>query len=78
MLCEYKDFFGQPGQGLHAYRIFDLAVMDILATILVAWLIHQWWPQYSFRSILIILFILGIVLHRLFCVHTTVDKWLFN
>ena len=33
--------------------------------------------EYDFYKILIALFILGIILHRLFCVRTTIDKLLF-
>jgi len=35
-------------------------------------------PGYNFLYILIGLFLLGIVAHRVFCVRTTVDKVLFR
>lgn len=87
-LCQYRDLFGKPGEGGHSYRIgvgkYNFAIIDILATILGAWIIHYfilgklmgihyisiWW-------ILAGLFVLGIILHRLFCVRTTLDKILF-
>jgi hypothetical protein len=77
MLCKYKDIFGKVGEGVHSYRIFNIAIVDVILTILVAFIIHLFLPKYSFIYILILLFITGIILHRLFCVRTTVDKFLF-
>jgi hypothetical protein len=36
MLCEYSDIFGKPNQGIHSIRIFDIAIVDVLLTIIVA------------------------------------------
>jgi len=78
MLCQYKDALGEVGKGVHSYRIFNIAIVDVLLTILGAYIIHLFTPSYSFISILIFLFVLGVILHRIFCVRTTVDKILFN
>jgi len=78
MLCKYKDIFGKVGEGIHSYRIFNIAIVDVLFTILAAYLIHLFYKKYSFLFILLILFILGIILHRIFCVKTTIDKLLFT
>ena len=77
MLCEYKNIFGEVAQGVHSYRIADIAVFDVVATILLAFVIHYVWPKYGFGYILLCLFLLGIILHHLFCVRTTIDKWIF-
>jgi len=77
MLCKYKDIFGKPGQGAHAYRIYDIAIIDVFFTILAAFLIQRFFPLYSVLFILICLFLLGIAFHRFFCVRTTIDKMLF-
>ena len=74
MLCDYKDIFGKTNEGIHSYKIFNVAIMDLLGTIIGAYVIHLFIPRYSFIFILIILLILGIVLHNLFCVHTTLNK----
>lgn len=76
-LCPYRDILGKSGEGIHSYRIFDLAIMDILMTIIGAYLFSVI-TRYPFSYSLIGLFILGIILHRLFCVRTTIDKWLFR
>lgn len=78
MLCEYKNLFGKVGEGVHSYRIFNIAIVDVLLTIIAAFIIHLIIPKYKFIYILAILFIIGILLHRLFCVRTTVDKLLFG
>jgi hypothetical protein len=76
-LCKYKDIFGKPGKGIHSYRFMDIAIVDVIATLLVAFIISYFTKQ-TFFHVSIILFILGIISHRLFCVRTTVDKLLFS
>ena len=75
-LCKYKNSLGVPGQGLHSYRIYNIAIVDVIMTIVAGYVISRTYKA-SFGFICVILFILGIVLHRLFCVRTTVDKILF-
>ena len=75
-LCRYKDIFGRPREGAHSYRIFDIAVVDVAATVFVAFIIAHAFGL-SFWKSLVALFIIGIVSHRMFCVRTTVDKWVF-
>lgn len=77
MLCQYRDIFGKVGQGVHSYRIFNIAIVDVLLTVLLAYILHWFMPYYKFMYILAGLFVLGIILHHLFCVRTTVDKLLF-
>ncbi len=75
-LCRYKDIFGRPREGAHAYRIFDIAVVDVAATVVVAFIIARVFDFVFWKS-LVVLFIIGIISHRAFCVRTTVDKFLF-
>ncbi len=78
-LCKYKNMFGTPRLGNHALRdpFFDTAIIDVAMTIATAYIINMYFTNYSFWYILIIIFIIGILSHRLFCVRTTVDKFLF-
>jgi hypothetical protein len=69
--------FGAVDTGAHSYRIFNIAIVDVSATVLVAIILHYLFPRICFWYILVALFLLGIVVHRLFCVRTTVDKFLF-
>lgn len=75
-LCKYKNLFGKVDEGVHSYRIFGVAIVDTLLTILAAFVI-SFLTKFSFLYTMIILFLSGIILHRLFCVRTTVDKLLF-
>ena len=72
-LCRYKNYLGKSGEGVHSYRIFDIAYVDVIFTILVAWLISHFLKM-SFGYTLFAFFLLGIVMHRMFCVRTTIDK----
>ena len=75
-LCKYKDLFGIPGEGIHAFKIFGISVWDTLITIACA-LIIAWIVEWSYWKTVIGVFLLGIIVHRLFCVRTTVDKMIF-
>ena len=76
-LCKYKDMFGKPNQGVHSFRIFNIAIVDVLLTILAAFII-SYFLKTKFLYTLLLMFILGIISHRLFCVRTTIDKLLFH
>lgn len=76
-LCKYKDFLGKPKQGIHSYRFLGVAIADVIMTIIGAYILSIF-LEYRFIYVLAGLFLLGIVLHRVFCVRTTIDKWLFG
>jgi hypothetical protein len=76
-LCKYKDMFGKPGEGVHSYRIANVAIVDVGVTVIGAYLIAKLF-KISFLKTLIILFILGIVAHKVFCVKTTVNNAIFG
>ncbi len=75
-LCKYKELFGSPGTGIHAFRIFGISVWDTIITIICA-VIIAWVTGWSYIQTIIGFFLLGIIVHRLFCVRTGVDKLLF-
>lgn len=76
MLCKYQNALGEPKKGLHKYRIFNIAIFDVLLTIILS-LIISWIFKLNFLIVLLIVFLLGIIIHRIFCVRTTIDKLLF-
>ena len=76
-LCKYKNILGEPGKGAHSYRFFGIAIVDTVLTIIAAYIISYFF-KFPFIYVLIILFVIGIILHRLFCVRTTIDKLLFS
>jgi hypothetical protein len=56
MLCKYKDILGKPKTGIHSYRIFNIAIADLI----IASLIISYFFKFNFWITLIILFLLGI------------------
>ena len=75
-MCKYKDLFGKLGKGIHSYRIYNIAYLDVLVTIVVAYILSIA-LRTPFLYTLLVFFVIGIIVHRLFCVRTTVDKLLF-
>ncbi len=76
-LCDYKYLFGEEGKGLHSIRLFDIAVIDVMLTVVAATVIANVTKTPIWLAV-VILFGLGIILHRVFCVNTTVNKWIFG
>jgi hypothetical protein len=76
-LCNYKDILGEPKQGAHSFRILNIAVIDVLLTIIAAYILSIF-TNYKLLYTLLFMFILGIIIHRIFCVKTTIDKLLFE
>jgi len=74
-LCKYKDMFGKPNEGPHSYRIFNIAIVDTLLTIIIGYLIAKFF-KLKLLHVLIFLFILGTITHKLLCVETTLTKLL--
>jgi purine-cytosine permease-like protein len=75
-LCKYKNILGEPGKGFHSYRALGVSILDVLVVLLAAIGI-SYWTKISAYIIVPGMFLLGIVVHRMFCVRTTVDKLLF-
>ncbi len=75
--CPYKNMLGKPQNGVRGYRFANIAIVDVIMTIIVAFIISAIFAI-SFWKVLGVSFLLGIVLHRFFCVRTTVDKLLFT
>jgi hypothetical protein len=79
-LCKYKHVFGKEGEGVHSIRLFNLAIMDVLFTVIAGVLIVIWWGWnwMRFLFVLALLFVVGVLMHRLFCVNTTINKMIFG
>lgn len=80
-LCRYKNIFGEPGTGVHSYRIYNVAIVDVVCTFLLSLFIWSFIKKRTLSSYIYITlscFLAGIILHHLFCVRTTVDKFLFG
>lgn len=86
-LCQYKNLFGEPRTGIHSLRIpiIDVGFYDVFFTILLGLFIALMsilFFKTNIKHTIIItqifVFALGIVVHRIFCVRTTIDKLLFK
>lgn len=75
VLCKYKDIFGKPNEGIHKIRIFNIAVVDVLLTLVLGVILSKLLKLSTFTGILIA-FLLGIIFHKIFCVDTTINKLL--
>lgn len=80
LLEDTKAFFnkiiGLPGEGIHSYRIFNIAYMDVLV-VLIGAILLAWIMKWNYTRTIIWTFIFGIIVHRVLDVRTTVDKILF-
>lgn len=85
-LCVYRNALGAPRIGIHAARMpGDIArndtIMTIAASLILTIIVMKASNTRSFfrlwAIIIVWLFLTGIVLHRLFCVRTTIDRFLF-
>ena len=77
-LCRYRNLFGKPREqtGFRKYRLGGIALFDVLVTLLCTYLLSYLF-KLPFLPTTAAAFLLGIVVHRLFCVRTAVDVMLF-
>jgi len=73
-LCAYKSVFGNPGEGMHSYRVFGLAIVDVVGTFGLAFLVKAVLGVESYPVALALTFALGILAHWIFCVPTALNK----
>ncbi len=76
-LCKYKNVFGEPGKGVHSYRFMGVAIIDVVFTVIGAFLI-SYFTGWNLLYTLSGLFLAGIFFHKLFCVDTTINRLLFG
>jgi hypothetical protein len=77
-LCKYKDIFEKPNEKIHSYRLFNIALVDLTLTILLIWIIKYFNKNIKLWKIILLISILTILIHRLFCVNTTINKIIFG
>ena len=66
----------KPNVGIHKYRLFNLAIVDVIGTLIIA-IVIAFALRINLLLIIVLLFLLSILAHRYFRVRTTVDKLLF-
>ena len=76
--CKYKNLFGEPNKGWRSkYRFLDISYIDAIVVILFGFVISKI-MNYPITYTLVVLFIAGIIAHRLFCVRTKIDRLIFG
>jgi len=75
-MSKLSTIFGEPNTGIHSYRLFDIAIVDVLLTILAGYLIAKVFKISLFVT-LVGLFVTGIIIHRVLGVRTKIDRLLF-
>ena len=82
MLCKYKDIFGKPNEGVHSLRLFNVAIVDVGLTFIIAYIIQRqnfkFLENISLGVLFVCLIMLSLIIHRLFCVDTTLTKMVFG
>jgi hypothetical protein len=76
-LCVYKNMFGEPNKGVHSIRVAGLAAVDVGMTVAAAAAIAYAFKR-DFAITTVALFVLAIILHRLFCVDTVINRAIFG
>lgn len=66
-----------PGVGIHAHGPFGFAVFDAVLTVLAAWLVSKLFKT-SFVLMALLLFVVGIVVHRVLGVNTALNMRIFG
>lgn len=77
MFCKYRHIFGKEREGPHSIRLFDVAIVDLGLTVVGGILLARF-MHWNVLLTLGVLFILGIIMHRLFCVNTKINQILFG
>jgi hypothetical protein len=75
--CKFKHVFGKEGEGIHKYRFLNIAIFDFLATFFGA-IIIAYIFKFNYIITIFVVFLVGILSHRLFCVNTTINKTIFG
>ncbi len=81
-LCQFQHIFGKEREGVHAYRVFDVAIVDFALTIGAAIAVGKWMGYGLYTpSMLLCIFgalLIGVIAHRAFCVDTKFGVLLFG
>lgn len=75
--CSYRHIFGIEKEGVHKYRLFNIAIVDTILTMLLAFALALYFKT-SFLLVFFILIVIATLLHRLFCVESTLTKMAFG
>lgn len=64
----------KPREGIHSIRVFDIAIVDLILTIIGAYIISK----KHVISVFIALILLSIVIHSMLGIKTKTNSWLVS
>jgi len=73
--AKYSNIFGPPETGAHKYKFLNTSIVDYVMTLIGIFVI-TFLTGFPLELVTIVVFILGIILHILFCVPTHTTKFL--
>lgn len=76
-MCPFKNLFGAPRTGVHSLRLFDVAVVDVLLTVIAGILLARYMKWNTLLTILLLI-VISVPIHMMFCVETTLVKLFKN
>lgn len=78
LLSKYKNILGEPGKGFHRHFSFGFAILDLIATIILALVITKYkYGKITFSKfgiVFLVLMVIAIFLHAIFGVKTVLNK----
>ena len=72
-LCQYRHIFGKEKEGVHSYRFLDIAIVDTFLTFILSLAISYYF-KVNLIFVFVLLIILSLIIHYIFCVDTTLTK----
>ena len=72
---QFSDIFGAPGTGVHRFRVLDVAIVDYLLSIVLAFAVAY---QFNIPVVIatILVLSLGILFHYLFGLETSAVRYI--
>lgn len=73
MFCQYRDILGQPKQGIHKFRLGPVAAVDLVLTVVLAFVLNYIFKT-GFFILVFMLLLFSIFVHKMFCVDTYLSE----
>ena len=73
LICSLKDILGKPGEGFHSYRIFNIAIFDMLGVFILGYVTCRLIDKLNTQNVIAWCtrwFFFGQILHACMCVET--------
>ena len=72
-----QHIFGKENEGVHSYRLFDIAIVDLIMTIILG-IIISYFTKINVFLIIFLLILFSIYIHYIFCVESKFVKLFKN